>query len=391
MKYPDILVFKSRHPMLTYFCLYWFFSLLVALTVTAAIYYGSGVFFPDVWAFHVPWHVLDYQHFGFVRRGLLGTCLSIFMPKDDLRLFALYVYIGLAVVFTGSVAFYFSSRKIPAFWSIAFLLSPFTFMHFGFDAPRSSELLWLSLTILALVLVETYQSRIGILASSFVCCLSILVYEGSFFVAVPAIAVRILYSCSKNTSIKPLVCAFFFGFPVILTLIVVWLYGDFGGSSELLELKLAALSPESDPGILSEVLLGKLASKNYALGYGFKYTWFCNSSILLSYISIWLTYLGKAIYSVCGKRWCLAFMASVFSCMALNIVALDYARYSCLAFFMSSILGSSLLGTKGLLLIPRRITCMLSCALILGPVGIAAVNPFPLLKYLAGGNVVPLF
>jgi len=391
MNYQSIQGFKSRHPILTYFTLYWFGALVITLIITIAIYFGSGVFFPDVWAFHVPWHVLDYQNFGFVRRGLLGTILSIFTSKGDLRLFSLNAYIALAIIFTGSVAFYFSSRRIPANWSIAFLLSPFTFMHFGFDSPRSSELLWLSLTILALVVAETYPSLLGILGTSLICCLSILAYEGSFFVAVPAIAVRILYSSSRYGSVKPLVCVFIFGIPVILTLAVVLLYGDFHGSSTLLELNLSALAPNTDSRILGEVLLDDLATKNYALGYGVKYTWFCNSIVLLSYMVIWLACLGKAVYHFCGKGWCIAWIASICLGMALNIVALDYARYCCLVFFMSSILASSLLGQKGLSLIPRRISYIFSFALILGPVGVAAVNPFPLLKYLAGGNVTPLF
>jgi len=120
-------------------------------------------------------------------------------------------------------------------------------MHFGFDSPRSSELLWLSLTILALAVAETYPSLLGILGTSFICCLSILAYEGTFFVAVPAIAVRILYSTSRYGSVKPLVCVFVFGIPVILTLVFVILYGDFYGSSTLLELNLSALTPDTDP------------------------------------------------------------------------------------------------------------------------------------------------
>jgi len=83
------------------FIFYWLVSLSLVSLVSSILDLESGVSIPDVWSFHIPWHALAYQDFGFVKRELLGTLLSPFRPTGDLKLFSLLVYLSFSAVFYG--------------------------------------------------------------------------------------------------------------------------------------------------------------------------------------------------------------------------------------------------------------------------------------------------
>ena len=382
----------QRKSGLSLFALYCFVSLSLIALPALLLFYGSGRIFPDVWSFHIPWHLLNYQSFGFVKRGFLGTLLLFFHPISDLKLFSLAVYIFLSVIFVAAVSYYLSSRKVPIFVSIPFLLSPCTFLHFGFDAPRSSEILWLILFVISLLIAESPRSWLfRTLLTSLLCCFQILVFEGSLFFAVPVVALRLVYPSSIQISLQGLSRSLVFLAPIAMTLACVHVFGKYEFGYQQLASELLAIAPSADPAILSEVLIGELAFKNMALSYGLKYTWYCNSLLLLCLMSFWLLPLIRSIYRFSGFGWCSLYCVSCGFGVVLFIVALDYARYCSLIFFISSLLAFSLIGREKLLLLPRSVYSAFSFAMLLGPVGSAAVNPFPLLKYLFGSNLYPFF
>ncbi len=376
-----------------YFFALWLASAFLLLAVTASLYKGSGVLFPDVWSFHVPWHVLDYSTFGFVKRGVLGTILLPFRPTDNLKVFTLEVYTFLALLLTGLTSYFIVSHKVPVYLSTAFILSPCTFMHFGFDSPRSSELLWLAFFMFSVLVAESMmQWQLKAICTSFFSCVALLTYEGSAFIILPSIALLLLATGKRHTWQQSIQIAVAFAIPIISTMALLAIHGSYEGEYSLLADKLSVLAPGADPAILAEVLQENLAQQNLALSYGARYTWFCNSLILLVYLTMWLGALISAIRRARGNLYALLFFITSLSGFLLCVVALDYARYCSLVLFASSILAISILKHDEMAsYLPKRLFNLFSFMAFLGPVGVSPINPFPVLKQLFGGNIFPFF
>jgi hypothetical protein len=372
---------------------YMMFAFFLVAIFTVFIFNSQSLGLPDVWSYHIPFHVLNYFDFGFVARGLVGTILLPFKPyMYNLTFFTLIVFLFLALVFAGLVTYFIFSRKMPMAFRHLFLYSPCSFIHFGFDSPRTTEFFWLSLYVFALIVIQlNLDFWLKLLVVSVLCSIALLTYEGVLFFMIPSVCIALL-SSQPSSSLKIQIRKILL-FLILPSLIAISLhfFGQYEYSYAALSSTLERIAPGYNAGILSEVLQRGLVNTHFSLDYGSRYTWFCNSALLLVYLSIWLITASRIIYRIRGPVCAFVFASSFFTSLFICIVALDYARYCAVAFVVSALLFVELVGgEKNILLVPR-VWSFMPLFFLLGPVGVAAINPFPLMKLIAGGNIYLLF
>ena len=362
------------------------FSILISLPYILILYFHKILKIRDMWSFHLSFHLLNYQDFGFVKRGLLG---SIFKPfyfylkniNLDLRLAILLTYISLLIIFIIIYWILAINSNTPKVTKLGLLLAPATFQFLGFDSPRSSELVWLIIFGLWCLLF-TQKSNLNYLESiisGFAVSLSLLTYEGSLIIIFPIIFFNILFSLDKKTYEKRIAIILIFLVPVILTTFLVFKFGSFEEGSYVIRNILDKVDPKI-PDTISEVIANDLIKDNRTRMLD-NVNWFSNNFLFVFYF---FSYLLCNFFELKNQFNIKNFILSTssFSGIFLCLVALDYSRYIALAMLVNSM---------HLFILKRNQTWsnskywIIICFMgFLGPVGCAGmINPFPLWKFIS--------
>ena len=101
------LFFKSNYT----FWLYTLTSFFISLLYIIPSYFHKFFGIRDLWSYHIAFHLINYQEFGFVKRGILGTIFNYFYRTSNARIEQLifFTYCLLLLLF------------IFLYWRLAFL------------------------------------------------------------------------------------------------------------------------------------------------------------------------------------------------------------------------------------------------------------------------------
>jgi hypothetical protein len=358
----------------------------LALSISLPLFFYNLFGLKNLWDWHLAWHVFGYLEGGFIKRGVVGTIGSLaqgFLGIGARNLSLLMFSIALVCF---SYLFWRLAQKsqISPKTRIAFLLSPGIFLHLGFDAPRTQELIWLScLTIACLIIQDKNEDTKSWLLAGILGGIAVLTYEGSAFYWIPTLmTLAITSSWRSNTGEinTPLKLALS-NAPLIIALAALSLWGQFEAGPETLQSQLQLVSPES-PEVLSEVLTNNLVADNLNRQLGLNVNWLCNSPILGIYVIVWLIAIQRELSLWLSAARQVSILVLFAMPSFICIVALDYARYMAITITCSAI---------SLMTIHNRepwsnskIWSILAGFLVVGPIGVAAANPFPLMEQLFG-------
>lgn len=346
------------------------------------------------------YYYVNYYHFGFVKRGLVGTLLTPLnvLSGMDVRLFALLVFSAGLLVFCFLFWFLFtltndSFSHFPQGmrwrFALVFALSPGLFLHLGYDAGRT-DIFWLSCGLAALLI--SLSGRLLFVWKWFTVLMlslsALLIYEGSVFVLVPFLAIVL----ARIAPHKGLAFGLSYAALMGLSTLVVQHFGPFEEGSRVLGGRLAAMAPGlGDP--LSIVLTGDLARDNLSHSLGSSYNWFGNNLLIFFYFLIWVFLLISLVRASKRPGHALALLISPFFGLVLNVIALDYIRYLSLVLAVSamSVLALLVFDSSAVTGLRGRIPLLslLLMGFLLGPFGIVPdhalpLRPLPLLLGLGG-------
>ena len=182
-----------------------------------------------------PQYFLNYQEFGFIKRGFIGSVINIFTDNPtSLSIFIISCLVSVltTVIFWSFIvnssyhALNYKSRNI-FFMLVA--LSPAIFWQFGYDLGRYDQINF-SILIISLLLIEKDK----LFFSSVLCALALLIHEVFLFMFMPVIFFIVLDKYKDDTItmlIKKLL--FFLSLPVV-TMLFITLYGKFEPGIDIL-------------------------------------------------------------------------------------------------------------------------------------------------------------
>lgn len=329
------------------------FSLLAGLAALA----GYLVLEPELEAEHRLWMLshfaVDYQSFGFVKRGLVGSLVDV--PADPAavgRVAALSLAMLLAAL--GAAVAFVRQTGAPLALAVAFAVSPGTFQNFAFDVGRFDQIgaVLCLLSILAL--------RRGIPGVAPVAVfLGVLIHEAFALLFLPLIVA--VASAEARGRVAPWLAPALAGG---VATAAVLLFG--GAEPEAIADFFAKLGPFYYPLRIWVSPLGE--SVAYASGH-LLHADTLRWSILPSagFLAVNAVVLGRMIARAApGSLW---LMIPALAPVALVLVGIDIPRWSALAVF--NLFTVALLGVRD----ASRLPWLLAALAPLGPLGIAWAFP----------------
>ena len=367
--------------------LFWsLISTTVSLPYILILYFHEFFGIRDMWSFHISFHLLNYEEFGFIKRGIVGSLIKpIFSVLRTLNIslesIILVNYIFLLVLFCALYWYLSFTAKTPKFVRLALLFTPATFQFLGFDSPRTSELIWLILFSIWCVIFLRIKilKYIHCALSGILVSLCALTYEGSLIILFPTIFFQIIFKNNLKSPIRFLINIIFFILPVIITTYLLFKFGNFDGDSN----SIRNLLDNVKPGILdtlSEVIVNDHISENAKMIKNSNVNWFSNNAIFVFYFTWYLIInLIETLKDKSLKN--MIILSASFSAILLCIVAVDYSRYIALSMITNSM--CLFICKKDKQWANDKYWLPILFSGILGPIGCAGmINPFPLWKFI---------
>lgn len=166
------------------------------------------------------YYYLNYPDFGFIKRGLVGSIVQLGEFGDlDAWLPGLVVGFGLGAIFF--IVLIYSRLERSNVLKVLFILSPFIFLNFGYDAGRFDLLLNL-IFVFVLILIERRQYYV----CGAVLLITPLIHEVFMVAHIPALLLLSYLLIDRRRRAKALALIFL---PAALSFAVVALFGDYKG------------------------------------------------------------------------------------------------------------------------------------------------------------------
>lgn len=179
---------------------------------------GRPAFTIEDWRY--VYYYLSYLDFGFIKRGLVGSIIQLGDLWDlDTWLPRLIVTFGLVAVFF--IVFIYSRLERYNGLKALFILSPFIFMNFGYDAGRFDLLLNL-IFVFVLILIERRQYHV----CGAVLFVTPLIHEIFMVAHIPALLLLSYLLIDRRQRAKALALMFL---PAALSFAIVILFGEYEG------------------------------------------------------------------------------------------------------------------------------------------------------------------
>ena len=302
----------------------------------------------------------------------------------DLRTASLVIYLFFLAIFCSLFWRLANKSNPPLATRIALTVSLAIFLHLSFDAPRTSELVWLCASILILITLQSYKwgkilslTTIAILAS-----VSLLAYEGSIFFQLPLLAATIIGRGEfAKQPVKACKTMSVYLISSSATLILLHIFGGYEAGSLALKEQLAALSPTASE-TLSEVLTNNLVQTNFDRQLGSSYNWLINSPILIGYFIGFILTVFKELKRTLSFYRSTIIISSLIASISICAIGLDYSRYTALTITMVTLAMLAIKEENSWQ--PKTTWLFLAAFGCMGPIGVGAINPFPLIKILLG-------
>jgi len=334
---------------------------LLLLLPTFPFVLRFGSIYSSVGDWVMAYYSLSYTG-GFVRRGLIGTVVSLTgLPPKVLALWGTFA----AALGTGILLYRLRSR-----WDILllFLLSPATALHLGYDLGRYDHF---NLLILALSLYILRRRRCAMLIP-LLNLLAILIHEAYALYGLPTVlAAQFLMGRRRETYLSLLLSAFLLG--------ALMLWGS--PSSHHLNLPLSDVGRKA-LGILS---LGTLETLRYNLQYILSeaprrpWDFLLPILILSAYTLIYLRVVGRYVRGIV--------LFAPLSGVALFIFGYDYPRWTSLVVMVMFLYAAFILGNRDVETTrsERLLAIALMGSTLLGPLG-AGHYAFPFVEAILFGT-----
>jgi len=329
------------------------FALLAGLAALA----GYGVLEPELEAEHRLWMLshfaVDYQSFGFVKRGLVGSLIDVSPDPAAVGRVAWLSLAMLTAVLVASVAFVRDTRA-PLVLVAAFAVSPGTFQNFAFDVGRFDQIG----AVLGLLSILALRRGIPAVAPIAV-LLGVLIHEAFAVLFLPLI-VAVAFVEARGRVAPWLAPAFAGG----VATAAVLLFG--AAEPEAIAEFFAKMGPFYYPPRIWVSPLGE--SVVYASGHLLHPDTLWRSVLpSVGFVAIHVAILGRMIGRAApDARW---LMIPALAPMALVMVGIDIPRWSALSVF--NLFTVALLAVRD----PSRLAWLLVGLALLGPLGIAWAFP----------------
>ena len=341
------------------------------------------------------YYYVNYWEFGFVKRGLLGSLISLTGLNRLLEPALFTCIIHTVGVVALSVLFWLLAhrctrdlsqedrRRKPWLYAV-FLTSPALFLHFGFDLGRV-DLFGLNITLLALLVL---LSKASWLSRSTVALLTtavgLLSHEAFLFFWLPLLGLGLIQSLAAEPRLRRwLVIGSWLGLIVAL-LAILRGWGPFEPGAVELARRFATIHP-SLAGALRIELTSDLVEDNIklALDVQAKYNWWGNNAAVACYSLVIISggvFLLRKLQG--SSRW----MAMIvpLTPLLMNGLGVDYIRHLTIAITAGFI--CSLLLIDHIKALPQnalfRWIWLPLPFVLMGPLGIGPSDPLPLFCYL---------
>ena len=360
-----------------------FLSSLIGLPYIFALYFHEYFGIRDMWSYHISFHLVNYEDFGFVKRGIVGSIIKelYFLTNLNLKLIILSFYILCFIFFSFLYWKLCFKSKSPLIIKFALLISPAIFQHLGFISPRTSELIWLIAFAIWCLIISNYQTinNYICLFSGLIISFAALTYEGSIFFISPFIFTYIIFNLPKGNIYKKIININFLFLPALFTMYLLFKHGSYESESKAVIDILSNYVPNIDDRV-SSVLVDDLIQKNFARQLN-NINWFSNNIFLMLYFFSLVCINFLEVYKSRNGLLKSILLLTSFSGITLCSVALDYPRYIAL---------SILINTMALFIIKKnenwytnRIWYFVSIFAFLGPINCCGmVNAFPLWSFI---------
>lgn len=371
-KYIDILSLKKSHFLLILVCV----SLLLLLTVSSKIFFTPIGFESIGRMFH---YYVNYDDFGFIKRGLWGTLLSrtgVTSLMDNKYVEYMIIYLTISMLFIVSFWSYFH-KKTPSelttydyYLSFIILFSPALFLHLGYSLGNFDNLLMLIFIMNILVLEKSW-----IVSASIISSIAILVHEIYLIAFLPLLSWMVLEKYNMKTVFK------FLTLPA-MSVLSLYLWGRVTISHDSYLLKLKAISADllQRDGFYE---LTSSISENINVGL----TSLANSGnwtlfpIAMVYIILILLFLFQYIDNGKMKHRFLGYFAC-FMPLSLALVGNDVYRW--MSITVLNLFLFMLINRKQDVLVTKRVNLIVLVLLLfvfLGPMGnVFNGRPFPIIQ-----------
>lgn len=374
-------------------CEYWFGLASLVFSLPLAIPPFRSL---DSYAGWTPgYYYINYWEFGFVKRGLLGTVFTLTGLNRMVAptLFTCIVHILGLLAF--SLFFWLLAhrcsrdlntadrRRKPWLYAV-FLTSPALFLHFGFDLGRV-DLFGLNITLLALLmLLADLPWRVKILTTLLVTVVGLLTHEAYLFFWSPLLVLGILEGLRGEPARCRWLALLGWGAVVLGVLISLRLWGAFEPGAGELARRFTAIHPSLATSLQAE-LTSDLLQDNItpALSSFSPANWVGHNPVLALYVGIIMVGFVRFLFATRNPTTPLT-AAAVLAPLLMSLLAADHVR------FLSCSLTAAAVALLLLMRSQRHIPPWLSPPLawlplpfvLLGPMGIVAGDPLPLLRYL---------
>lgn len=333
-----------------------------------------------------PYYYVSYTDLGFIKRGFLGTVLTltglnrVFPVTMTVVLAHILFSLVLAVLMVVLFRLAFGGR--PPRWTIpvqiSALLSPALFMRIGFDTGRM-DLVCLILALL--VLLGTVLFPLGVplaMGVGILLVLQLLIHDTSLLMYIPFELAFVCWRFGAAGQLRSLVVASLVA-PLLLGCLAVFVWGRYEPGQPGLDAYLSSLSPDLKGGFSMELTSSladnmKLAADNLEISSALGGTPLVGIYYFVVAAGFW--YLTRLPFYL--KLSCL-------SPLLLNALGPDPVRWlgSSLTLFVILFLLAARVGQ--IRVPPERLAWLLLVALIpftaFGPWGTGGDDPLPLLRY----------
>lgn len=340
------------------------------------------------------YYYINYWEFGFVKRGLLGTIISLAGVNrlvEPLEFTRIVHVIGLIVL---SIIFWLfahrctqelnqdNQRKKPWLYGI-FLTSPALFMHFGYDLGRV-DLFGLNITLIALLLFNssrhwTFRAATALVVTT----VGLLSHEGYLFLWLPLLGLGMMINLADEPRRRrSIIMGTWLGL-IILLLVVLRLWGGFEPGSGVLAQRFAEIHPSLSNALQIELTTDLKYNFNTTWTAAREVGWIGNNPAVAAYVAA-ITFIYYIIARENNAPWRIWVYATPVIPILFNLIAADFIRH------LSCAITTAVVASLLTILHTNKITSNLNRALclaviafgLLGPLGIIPQNPWPMLEYI---------
>ena len=340
------------------------------------------------------YYYLNYWQFGFVKRGLLGSLVSLtgLNRLVDPPVFTCFVHIlgliTLSVLFW-TLAFrctlklgFLDQRRKPWLY-IVFATSPALFLHFGFDLGRV-DLFGFNITLLVLlILFERVPFPLRVASMLLATATGLLSHESYLFFWLPLLGLGAFHSFETEPRVRRAWAMGGWVFLISLIMIILRIFGPFEQGSAELTARFSAIHPSLKDAMQLELTSELKYNMQITWTTLKSYNWLGNSIAVGAYAAI--VVLGYCEIVKAGNAPVFIMALVVVGPLLMNLIGVDFIRH--LSCSLSAAAVATLISIHRSNSLPAifRFALVLVPSLFIfaGPLGISPLDPLPLIRYIS--------